>query len=122
MEKNGEVLCGIAAYDYEKRVILRVLRMRKTISQFDFDKIFGDTKILMGGDGTGTLVKRKLRLRFLPVGPKSFILGTPLCLRDYSKWLHLTQLMASVGMVEITESDGGCIFYSFPTPNVLGGE
>jgi hypothetical protein len=104
MEKNN-IISGIKAYDYEQRILLRAMR-DNGLSQHRFDRLFGDesTKILPTGETV--FVRKRPKLRFLSSDNKAFILGDVFSMGNWSKWLHLLQLMILSEIVIIEEKQG----------------
>lgn len=108
-ELADEIRQGIAAYEKEQAVLLRVLRKHGEISDRDFDRIFGDIRYRPRADGTAVVYPRRGKVRFCAFKPESFILGG-MSYGDWAKWLDLTQHMARVGLVKI-RAQGGRVYY-----------
>ncbi len=110
-EEKNNIKAGIEVYKKEQKTILRILRMKKGITDDEFDRIFTDTKTIINNDGTTVMYPRKPSLRFFPIDSKAFILGSFMQRGNWSKWLHLTQLMSKIGLINITTVDG-CVTYN----------
>jgi hypothetical protein len=105
----GETKAGIAAYSHEQGVILRVLRKHGELSEHEFDRIFGDFKRVLRPDGVTEIRHRRVKVRFSPFDPESFILGG-LGQGEWARWLDLTRMMTLCGLVE-TFAKGRTLYY-----------
>jgi hypothetical protein len=104
-----KIKTGIAAYSREQAVILRVLRKHGELSEHEFDRIFGDFKRVLRPDGVTEMRHRRMKVRFCPFNPESFILGG-LGQGEWARWLDLTQMMALCSLVE-TFAKGRTLYY-----------
>lgn len=89
---------GIAAYQHEQAVILRLLRKRGVFTSSEFDTW------LMGREW------RRPKLRATGISGDSFILGDmsgSMC----SKWLNLLQWMMQLDLVDARSLEGVVIYY-----------
>jgi hypothetical protein len=104
---------GIATFQPEKRIILRVLRRFGEISETEFDRIFSDTKKRIRSDGVTVILRRKPRIRFIGCTADSFILGGVMSSGDLWKFIELVGYMAFLGEVSSREMDG-LLYYRLP--------
>lgn len=106
---------GIEAYEYEQKVLLRILRKHGELSAPEFDRIFKGCKKRKWPDGTVELCKRKIH--FLSKWPDegTYIIGGFMP-TEWSKWLHLTQMMIPLGLVSRRIEDG-IAYYSLGDNN-----
>ena len=63
--------------------------MKKNITSAEFDKIFSDCKMTIRSDGITVSIRRKPKFRFMG----KYLMGSFFQMGDWSKWLHLTQIM-----------------------------
>lgn len=91
---------GIAAYSYEQRVLLRVLRRYGSFNERDFDKWFRHGK--------------RKPLRFLGVTGDTYLLGMGANgFNDWARWLDLLQHMMAIGLVD-AKTINGLVTYRLP--------
>jgi hypothetical protein len=96
------ILNGIAAYESQQREILDAIRRHGgVLHQNDFDKEFNDFTDVQQPDGTMIRRMKVPRVGIWPITKQSFILGAMHQLCDWSKYLHLAQLMAQAGLLRI---------------------
>lgn len=98
-ERKAEIIQGIAAYDREQRIFIRLLRRFKCITEHDFDGLF-DLKTPFG---------KPMRF-FLGITGDTFILGG-MHLGDWAGWLELVQYMMFIGTVDTTTIDGTIVYH-----------
>lgn len=100
---------GIAAYEHERAVLLRVIRRHGgSLPHYTFDRIFGDFRPETSAGGATVMRRRRIKIRFIPK-ETSFILGS-LSQGEWSKWLDLLQHMVRAGDVK-TSTIGGVHYY-----------
>ena len=101
MMNREEIERGIAAYEYEQRVLLRLIRITGGLTEERFDDMF------RGREWT----RKKIRLR--KIDGDSFILGGILGGR-WAWWLDLLQHMMAVGLVDTRRDSNGSLVYIIP--------
>lgn len=93
-----ELKKNIDAYKYEQEVLKRLIRKRGELSEKKFDLLFLNRSV------------RRPKVRFCGMTEHSVILGN-LSLDDWSKWLHLLQIMVAMRSIDVgTDKDG--VFYT----------
>ena len=94
----GRLEKGIRAYMHEQKVLLRLIRRNNgRLHQDEFDRIFNNARP---------------KVRFLISEDEAFILGTfTQAFSDWSRWLHLLQIMIVLGMVKTNEDRKGKVTY-----------
>jgi len=109
---KDEILKGIKPYkEKQKRIIALIESHDNQLNQDDFDKEFGEwfDEILPNGD---TIRHRKQpSIEIWPMEADAFILGGCMIQGDWGRWLHLTQLMCSAGILTVEENDQGEVVY-----------
>lgn len=105
---KNKLRIGIEAYQYEQKVILRLIKMKGGLSDTDFDRLFSDYKKVAKNCIISNIYRRP-KLRFFHMTRNSFILGgfPP---NDWAKWLELTQIMCTIGLIK-TEFKNGHVIY-----------
>lgn len=107
-----EILKGIEAYKEEQNRIKQAIIDHNGKLNFDeFDEIFGDYKCEFQSDGTTMMKHKQLELLFLSANEEAFILGSLRQLGNWSKWLHLTQLMCLAKILIAKKNKKGIIEY-----------
>ena len=102
---------GIAAYDHERNVLLRLLRKRGSFTAEEFDIWF-----IKGREKH--LAKRMSRYasRFQFYASNTFILGAGRNGGSYwARMLDLLQIMINIGEVNVGRNDDDIIIYSLPS-------
>jgi len=97
MTTRKEIVKGIAAYQHEQQVLLRLLRKRGQFTEREFDQWFQGREW------------RRPRIRFSFIEGDSFILGG-MHGGKWAWWLDLLQHMMAVGLVE-TSTESGLVVY-----------
>lgn len=105
-KENDKIKKGIANYKHEQSVILRALRIKKGMTCEQFNILFGDFNYKVDSLGYTTRERKRPKFRFIP-SMNSFLLGDMFGLGDWSKWLHLMQLMIELNLVEAEKVEGG---------------
>ena len=102
-EDRKRITEGIAEYKHEQEVIKRVLKRHGRLSSMEFNKVFSDITRVVVNPKTGVSVEVRHRPKFRFVGAKgeTFILGDVFSMGDWSKWLHLMQIMTMLDIVTI---------------------
>ena len=108
-EERNRLIAGIAEYKHEREVIKRVLRKHTRISTTEFDAIFGDSKFVTTKTGEKIEIRRRPKLRFMGARGETLLLGDVFAAGDWSKWLHLIQIMCVLGIVHLEERE---MYYS----------
>lgn len=104
MRSVEDIRRGIAAYDRQQKLILRVLR-RGPLNERNFDRIFTDIK---RNQKTGKIVRAK-RNTWMPLSGDTFILGG--MYGNYRNlMLDLTQHMIAIGLVKTSTVDGLVVY------------
>lgn len=99
---------GIAAYDHERNVLLRLLRKHGVFSSQQFDLWFSK-----GREKHRNKRMSRYASRFQFYTSDSFVLGAGLNGGTYwAKMLHLLQIMIDIGEVDVGINDKGIIVYS----------
>lgn len=105
---------GIAAYDHERNVLLRLLRKHGVFSSQQFDLWFD-----RGREKHKTMrmhrynVGRRHSMRHQWFNGETFILGAGINGGTYwAKMLHLLQIMIDIGEVDVGRNHKGIIVYS----------
>lgn len=97
--KKQNIRNGIAAYGYEQRIILRLLRKRGKFTDKEFDSWF-----------KGREYRRPIRMT--PLSNDSFILGIGLNGGNYwAVMLELLQVMICLDMVQVKEDNGRIVYF-----------
>ena len=101
MMNRKEIERGIAAYAYEQRVLLRLIRFTGGLTEEKFDRLFSGREW------------RKPKLRPHKIDGDSFILGGIFGGR-WAWWLDLLQHMMAVGLVDTRRDSNGSLVYIIP--------
>lgn len=104
-EVRAKLVAGIAAYEHEQRVFVRLLRKRGSFTEREFDAWF-----------RGREWRRPMRFR--PIGGDTFILG--LGCNGGNKWaemLELLQTMIRLDIIDAKTKRGCGVVYSL-RPNM----
>ena len=91
-----KIKMGIADYKHEQNVILRILRRHGELTGKEFDHIFSCKNM-------------KKKMYFWATSGNAFIMGS-FYQGQWSKWLHLTQLMCEIGFIKIFKKNGLVIY------------
>ena len=105
---------GIAAYDHERNVLLRLLRKRGSFTAKEFDLWFVTGRYRFRTAREKHLAKRMSRYasRFQWFDGNTFILGAGINGGSYwSKMLNLLQIMLDIGEVDVRDDDGMVVYF-----------
>jgi hypothetical protein len=95
--RKESVRQGIAAYGHEQAVLLRLLRMKGSITERDFDRIFSG--------------RRVRKLRFMGFTEDTFILGLGANgFNEWARWLDLMQHMIFLELIDATTENGLVVY------------
>jgi len=98
---------GIEAYKHRQNIILRIVRKHKELHQDEFDNIFSDYRTTVEN---GAFYHKSRRLYLEALTRDTYILGG-LLQGEYSKWLHLTQLMIMIGLIKTKMKNKKVVYY-----------
>lgn len=106
------ILEGIEAYKVEQEEILTAIRDHGgKLTEREFDQSFADIhqEVIPTGE---TVLRYKFpeRIKFFPVTPKTFVLGSLAQPGWWAKYLHLAQLMSLVGLISIHQENGLVVY------------
>ncbi len=106
-----DILKGIQAYGEQKQEILAAIdKYGGELTDNQFDHEFGDYYDEMLPNGEHVRVRNEPRLVLWSHNDKAFILGNFAIHDDWSKYLHLAQLMVQAGILEREENDDVVIY------------
>uniref|UniRef100_A0A6M3JUN5 Uncharacterized protein n=1 Tax=viral metagenome TaxID=1070528 RepID=A0A6M3JUN5_9ZZZZ len=91
-----EIKKGIEAYQHERKVLLRLLRIKKRLTSDEFDRVFSNRECRKRSD-------------YFSYDRSSFILGDMFS-GMWGQWLELLQYMCELGLAR-TEIEGGNVVY-----------
>ena len=98
---------GIAAYDHEQKVFLRLLRKRSSFTSKEFDLWFST-----GREKHQDKRMSRYASRFQWFDGNTFILGAGINGGSYwSKMLNLLQIMLDIGEVDVRDDDGMVVYF-----------
>lgn len=104
---RAKLAAGIAAYEHEQRVFVRLLRKRGSFTESEFDGWFRGREW------------RRPMMRFRPLTGDTFILGMGRNGGDrWAEMLDLLQVMMRLGMIDAKKKRGVGVVYSLG-PNVV---
>ena len=109
---NKKIERGIAAYNHEQKIFLRLLRKRGSFTEHEFDLWFRVREF------------RRPRFRAHKITGDTFILGMGTGVNGRNKWtemLDLLQIMVVIGMVD-TRTTNGAVVYLLGNNNHMGTE
>ena len=93
-----EIKKGIEAYQHERKVLLRLLRIKKRLTCDEFDRVFSNREY------------RKRSDYFLYYDRYSFILGDMFG-GMWAQWLELLQYMCELGLARTEIENGNAVYY-----------
>jgi hypothetical protein len=106
-----EIMEGIAAYkEMQDEIIAAIDSAPEGLDQNGFDKIFSGTITETLSNGETVIHRKNPIIKVIPYNSKSFILGTLYSCDEWSRYLHLTQLMCSAGILNTTEENGKIVY------------
>lgn len=106
-----EILVGIACYKGQQEEIIAAIRSHGgKLTANDFDKNFGGhyTETLPSGEKVAHYNNPQFKI--WPYDRKAFILGSLTQSDDWAKYLDLTQLMCSAGLLVCKHENGTFIY------------
>lgn len=107
-----KILKGIEAYKKQQERIIQLIKDHGgELTSDEFDKEFSDFIDEIQPDGNTVRKMKKPSINVWPMNINSFILGSLRQPGDWSKWVHLTQLMCQAKILTAKNTEKGTVVY-----------